>query len=37
MDRTLFTTDSTEWETPQDFFDTLNSIYKFDIDVCLLN
>ena len=34
MDATLFPTGSTEWETPQDFFDFLNRIFKFDIDAC---
>lgn len=24
------------WETPQDFFDDLNSRYRFDLDVCAL-
>lgn len=25
---------SVEWETPQDFFDTLNEEFHFDLDVC---
>ena len=25
---------STEWETPQDFFDNLNREFKFNLDVC---
>lgn len=27
---------STEWETPQDFYDTLNEEFQFTIDVCAL-
>ena len=34
MDKTLFPTGNTEWETPQDFFDILNRVFRFDIDVC---
>jgi phage N-6-adenine-methyltransferase len=35
MDEVLFATGgSTEWETPQDFFNIINQVYKFDIDVC---
>ena len=30
----LFTSDNTEWETPKPFFDVLNSIHMFDLDVC---
>lgn len=34
MDKALFTSGNTEWETPQDLFDILNKVYKFDLDVC---
>lgn len=30
----MFTSKSAEWETPQDFFDKLNSMYHFDLDAC---
>lgn len=30
----LFTSDSTEWETPQEFFDELDREFGFDLDVC---
>lgn len=30
----LFTSNSYEWETPQDLFDELNREFHFDIDVC---
>jgi phage N-6-adenine-methyltransferase len=30
----LFTSNSSEWETPQDFFDELNKIWQFTTDVC---
>lgn len=30
----MFSSISNMWETPQDFFDKLNSIYKFGLDVC---
>ena len=30
----IFSSDSTEWETPQDFFDKLNEEFHFTIDVC---
>ena len=34
MNKTLFPAGSTEWETPQEFFDILNRVFRFDIDVC---
>jgi len=34
MDKALFASGNTEWETPQDFFDILNKVCNFDIDVC---
>lgn len=30
----LFTSTSAEWETPQDLYDELNEIFKFEVDVC---
>lgn len=30
----LFTSNTPEWETPQDFFDKLNEEFHFDLDVC---
>jgi len=30
----MMTSNTPEWETPQDLFDELNAIYKFDCDVC---
>ena len=30
----LYSRKSDEWETPQDLFDKLNEIYRFDLDVC---
>lgn len=32
----MFSGDSVEWETPQDFFDSLNEEFRFTIDVCAL-
>jgi len=34
MDKALFASGNTEWETPQDFFDILNRVFKFNLDVC---
>lgn len=34
LDRVLFSSDSTEWETPKALFDQLNSEFNFEIDVC---
>jgi len=31
-----YSSDSDEWETPQDLFDELNAEFKFDLDVCAL-
>jgi site-specific DNA-methyltransferase (adenine-specific) len=30
---TLWSKDSAEWETPQDLFDSLDTLYRFDLDV----
>lgn len=32
----FFSSKSDEWSTPQDFFDTLDSEFHFDLDVCAL-
>ena len=34
MNKGMFTGSSDEWETPQEFFDAVNEIYGFDLDVC---
>jgi phage N-6-adenine-methyltransferase len=34
MDKVMFSHNSDEWYTPQDFFDRLNEIYHFDLDAC---
>jgi phage N-6-adenine-methyltransferase len=30
----MFTSVTDEWETPREFFDAVNAIYHFDLDVC---
>jgi phage N-6-adenine-methyltransferase len=32
--KVLYSSNSCEWETPQDLFDKLNAIYEFELDVC---
>ena len=34
MIKGLFTSNSDEWETPQDFFDSLNDEFHFTLDPC---
>lgn len=34
LNKALFSSKSTEWETPQWLFDELNKEFSFDIDVC---
>lgn len=34
VDRALFTSNSDEWETPQEFFNALDSEFNFELDVC---
>lgn len=34
MHKALFTSNSNEWSTPQDFFDELNKEFNFDLDPC---
>jgi phage N-6-adenine-methyltransferase len=32
----MFSSETDQWETPQDFFDNLNAIHRFTLDVCAL-
>jgi phage N-6-adenine-methyltransferase len=34
MNKVHYSSKSDNWETPQEFFDKLNALYKFDVDVC---
>jgi len=34
INKGLFTSNTPEWETPQDLFDELNKEFKFTLDVC---
>ena len=34
MDKSLFSSKTVEWETPQDFFDKLNDEFHFTLDPC---
>ena len=34
MNEGMYCSKSCEWETPQEFFDRLNAIYHFELDVC---
>lgn len=34
MDRVFFSSASDMWETPQELFDSLDSVFHFDLDVC---
>lgn len=34
LNKSLFTSKSDEWETPQDLFDNLNNQFNFTFDVC---
>jgi phage N-6-adenine-methyltransferase len=34
MDKALFTSGNTEWETPPDLFKRYDDMYHFDLDVC---
>jgi phage N-6-adenine-methyltransferase len=34
LNRSMFTSVTDEWETPREFFDAVNAIYHFDLDVC---
>jgi len=32
----MFSSKTDVWATPQDFFDKLNKVFRFDVDVCAL-
>ena len=34
VSKTLFSSNSDEWATPQKFFDEMNEEFHFDLDVC---
>ena len=34
MNRAMYTSTHCEWATPQNLFDRLNAIYRFEVDVC---
>ena len=34
INKSLFSSATDEWSTPQDLFDRINNIYQFDVDVC---
>jgi len=34
VQQTMFSSKSTEWETPQDFYERLNNTFQFDLDPC---
>jgi len=34
MNRGMFASGSDDWETPQEFFDAVDEVFHFDIDVC---
>ena len=34
LNKGLFSSDNQKWETPQDFFNKLNDVFEFKIDVC---
>ena len=34
MNNGMFTSNTDQWSTPQDFFDKINDEFNFDIDVC---
>ena len=34
MNKGMFTSGYSDWETPQEFFDAVYEIYRFDLDVC---
>ena len=34
VQKQLFSSATDEWETPQDLFDKLNSVFHFTLDVC---
>lgn len=36
LNNSMFTSNTDLWSTPQEFFDRLNAVYQFDMDVCAL-
>ena len=34
LNKALFSSDKEDWETPQDFFDSLNEEFHFNLDPC---
>ena len=36
IDNGMMSSNTDQWETPQDFFDEYNKKYNFDVDVCAL-
>lgn len=34
LNSSLFSSKDQTWETPQDLFDKLNEVFKFELDVC---
>ena len=34
MNRGMFASESDNWETPQEFYDAVNEVFSFDLDVC---
>ncbi len=34
VDKALFSSDTGEWETPQEFYDELNKFWRFNLDPC---
>jgi phage N-6-adenine-methyltransferase len=34
LNQALLTSKSVEWSTPQDFFDRINRVFQFELDVC---
>lgn len=34
MNKVLFSSNSDEWATPQEFFDSINKEFEFDLDPC---
>ena len=36
VNKGMFTSDRGDWETPQEFFDSLDSLFHFTLDACAL-
>ena len=34
MNQGMFSSSSSEWETPREFFDAVNDVFHFGLDVC---